>query len=239
VPSTAEALELAGKAAGKFWEQFSAVTCTESVTQARLDSSGKTTFQAQSVYDYLVMLQISGTDLLVEESRVPVKQPKGNRAEPLLVTNGFSSLLLIFHPFFQGSYEYAPPEPERLAGREVLRVRFQQARGGRSPTVLQLRRREYPLEWAGSAWLDAASGAVVRIEAGLKAPMEDIGLRVLRAEVSYAPTTFTGGEVHWLPSEARVEAQTLRRHWRNVHRFSSYKQFSVVTKDRVGSEAKP
>ena len=177
LPSTAETLARAAKAAEKFWDQFSAVTCTEAVTQARLNQHGKPSYEVESAYDYLIMLQISGADFVVEESRVPVKAARDTRTAPLLVTNGFSTLMLIFHPFFQGGYEYGNPEPERLDGRDVLRIRFQQAKGGRSPSVLKLRQREYPLEWSGSAWLDAASGAIVRIEAGLKAGMEDIGLR--------------------------------------------------------------
>lgn len=234
LPSTAETLARAAKAAEKFWDQFSAVTCTEAVTQARLNQHGKPSYEVESAYDYLIMLQISGADFVVEESRVPVKAARDTRTAPLLVTNGFSTLMLIFHPFFQGGYEYGNPEPERLDGRDVLRIRFQQAKGGRSPSVLKLRQREYPLEWSGSAWLDAASGAIVRIEAGLKAGMEDIGLKTLNAAVDYSPMHFTeDAEVHWLPVEARVEAETMRQHWRNVHRFSNYKHFSVNATEQV------
>ena len=236
VPAADDVLGRTARAVEKFWEQFSAVTCTESVLQEKLNEHGKVYFKTESAYDYLIMLQISGNDFLVEESRVPVKQAKETKNTPLLVTNGFSTLVLVFHPFFQGGYEFSRPETEQMDGHDVLRVRFQQAPRGRSPSVLKLRQREYPLAWRGSAWIDPPTGAIVKIEAELKESMEDVGLRTLHAAVRYAPVHFTeDAEAHWLPVEAAIEAETPRQHWRNVHRFTNYKYFSVKTKSQTES----
>jgi hypothetical protein len=100
---------------------------------------------------------------------------------------------------------------------------------------LRLRQREYPVEWQGTAWIEPASGSVVRVTAGLMESMEDMGLKSLTADVQYAPFEFTGEPgSHWLPSTAAIEVETPHQRWRNTHTFSNYKHFSVNVKTEVG-----
>jgi hypothetical protein len=101
--------------------------------------------------------------------------------------------------------------------------------------VLRLRQREYPVEWQGTAWIEPASGSVVRVTAGLMESMEDMGLKSLSADVRYAPFEFTGEPGnHWLPATAAIEVETPHQRWRNTHTFSNYKHFSVDVKTEVG-----
>lgn len=220
---------LLGRAAKRvelFWDQFSAITCSESVTRQKLEPKGKVLLDKTATYDYLILLQQAGDDLMVEESRVlKGKAPKeGDRA--LLTTAGFSTLQLILHPMFQSSYEF------RDAGESgpLRKLDFVHLRGHRSPSVFQLKSREYPIEWKGSVWIDSASGAIARVDASLQAPMEDIGLYALSATVEYAPVRMAGArEELWLPRKAAVEAATQRQRWKNIHQFSSYRRFGVDT----------
>ncbi len=59
----------------QFWDQFSAVTCIETVEQNKLGDDGKVLIQKSSAYDYLVLLQLSGDDLMVQESRLLKGKP--------------------------------------------------------------------------------------------------------------------------------------------------------------------
>jgi hypothetical protein len=36
-----------------------------------------------------------------------------------------------------------------------------------------------------------------------------------------------------MPNEASIEVETKRQHWRNTHRFTDYKRFSVDTAEAV------
>jgi hypothetical protein len=108
--------------------------------------------------------------------------------------------------------------------------------GARSPSVLKLRQREYPVEWQGTAWIEPASGAVVRVSAGLMTSMEDIGLKSLTADVRYSRVEFSSEQgAHWLPSTAVIEVETPHQRWRNIHSFGQYKLFSVDVKTGLGS----
>jgi len=223
-------LERTGKRVEEFWDQFSAVSCTETVSQTKLSPAGKVTIERASTFDYLVILQLTGDDLTVDESRILQGQPKKENARPLLSTAGFSTLVLIFHPYFQSSYEFSLGALEQIGGRELQEVRFEHISGRRSPSVLQLRGRDYPLEWQGSAWIDPQTGYASRIRAGLKASLSQVGLRQLSSEVRYAPVQFPGEtDAAWLPERAVIAADTEHQHWRNVHQFSRYRRFSVST----------
>src|ERR1035438_7861559 len=175
-----------------FWDELQAVNCVETVDQQKLNAAGKTMFRQQTDFDYIAILQLTGNDLIVDESRTMVRSPQHESKLPLLITNGFSTFELIFHPFYQGAYEFSQPETVQVEGKELFQIKFRHVHGARSPTVLKLRQREYPVEWQGTAWIEPASGAVVRVTAGLMESMEDMGLKSLTADVRYASFDFKG-----------------------------------------------
>lgn len=235
LPAQADLLRTAGKAVERFWEQLASVNCIETVQQEKLSPVGKPIFRQESSFDYIAILQLTGSDVVVDESRSVLHQPGKESRLPLLITNGFPTFALIFHPFYQGAFEYGAPELVTADGRELLAVKFRHVEGARSPSVLKLRQREYPVDWQGTAWIEAGSGAVVRVRAELGKSMENVGLKTLRADVRYAPVDFKEEPgAHWLPSIATIEVETPRQRWRNLHTFAGYKLFSVDVKSAVG-----
>jgi hypothetical protein len=233
-PPLPDVLLSTGRAVEDFWEKFAVVNCTETVSQQKLDKDGKVICRKDSTFDYVVLAHKEYQNLVVEESRVLLRSAGKDKNTSLLVTNGFPVLLFVFHPVFQGSFEYSQPTQDVLNGRQVLQVRFRQAHGGRSPSCLRLRGRDYPLEWMGTAWIEPQSNSVVKIAATLGSSMEDAGLQALSAEVSYAPVKFGGaGQEQWLPSVAIIQAQTPKQRWQNTHRFTDYKHFTVDTSTKT------
>jgi hypothetical protein len=215
-------------------DEFSDVKCTERVTQEKLGKNGKVEYKEDSTYDYLVILSNMGGELTLDESRVEQEQSQRKKQIPLLVTNGFAMGFLVFHPYYANSFEFRDDGDETVNGRPVHKVHFRHLRGTRSITALSLRGREYPLELEGDAWIDPASGAITRMTSAIPAGIEDLGLRLLRSEVEYAPVSFhDAGKPPWLPVTATIEVETARQHWRNTHRFSDYKRFSVSTQESV------
>ena len=229
-------LDRTGKRVEKLLDRFSEVTCTEVVSQMKLGPSGKVASQTKATFDTLIILQMTDDDISIEESRLEQgKSVKGKNTEKsLLVTNGFSVFLMVFHPSFRSSFEFELGDTNDFGGQRMQVVHFQQVRGKRSPSALQLRGRDYPLEWQGEAWVDPGTGYVARMTATLKTSLEDVGLKSLSSEVVYQPVTFVGaGETQWLPSVAMIEAVSLKQHWRNTHQFSNYRLFSVSTSTKT------
>jgi len=219
-------------------DEFSDVKCTERVTQEKLGKHGKVEFKADSTYDYLVILSNTGGELTLDESRVEQQQAPHKKQISLLVTNGFAMGFLVFHLYYANSFEFRDEGDETANGKLVRKVHFRHVRGTRSPTALSLRGREFPLELEGDAWIDPATGAITRMVSAIPVGIEDLGLHSLRSEVEYAPVSFhDAGKPPWLPVTATIEVETTRQHWRNTHRFSDYKRFSVSTQESVNESA--
>ena len=230
-------LDRLAKETEEFWDSISGVTCTESILQSKINAKGKVLAERDSKYDYLVFMQLAGGELSVEESRIERGVKKTKTGASFLTSNGFSVLTLIFHPHFQSSYEFESLGSDTLNGKRVERIGFRHIAGSRSPSVLVLKQREYPLEWIGSAWVVPDTNTILRIHVQLAAPMTELGLLEMKATVDYSPVSFTGvAQPLWLPTVATVEAATRRQRWRNVHRFTGYRRFNVETQIRTAGQ---
>jgi hypothetical protein len=229
-----ELLNSVGKEVQVFWSHFSAVSCTERVEQTKLGEKGKVLASSASSFDYIIFLNLHGEDLSVEESRVEKGETRKKKQKklPLLITSGFPTLLLIFHPYYQGSFEYELAGEEIRGGRKLIHVEFRHVPGTRSTSALQVRGRDFPLDLHGEAWVDAETNMITRITAGLLAPIEDLRLRALESDVTYAPVRFPD-QIWWLPQSATIEVQTPRQRWRNTHQFSDYKRFSIESESTI------
>jgi hypothetical protein len=223
----------------KFVEQFSEVKCTEHVSQEKFKADGKVELKEDSTYDYLVILSNATGEISLDESRLAVHETKKDEKKriSMLVSNGFATLFLVFHPYYSSGFEFTDVGEELIQGQTFHKIQFKHIPGMRSPAALALRGREYPLELAGVAWIDPKTGVIGRIEAGLANSMEDIGLKSMRSQVEFAPVPFRDTkDIYWFPAQARVEVETARQHWRNTHNFTDYKRFSVSTEEKVATK---
>jgi hypothetical protein len=233
--SLQEMLDRTSSNVSAFLDEISEVNCTEHLSQEKIGESGKSIEKRESTFDYLVLLSNAGGELNLVESRVAAntnKNPKDEKS-PLLVTNGFSMLILVFHPYYSGSFRFSLADESALESG-LTKVKFQHIPGARSPAALAVRGREYPLEISGTAWIDPATGVIQKIAAQIGTEMEDVGLRTMHCEIEYAPVSFHSAPgTYWLPANATVEVESRHQHWRNTHVFSDYKHFSVNMKEQV------
>jgi hypothetical protein len=146
----------------------------------------------------------------------------------MLITNGMSTMLVVFHPYYRDSFEFQARPEEYVDGRATVPIAFTEIPGRRTPAALALRGREYPLYLQGTAWLDKASGAVVKMDASLLHEMTDVGLRSLSIHVEYKATRLGSDAPQvMMPALAVVDVTTPRQHWRNTHFFGNYQSFST------------
>jgi hypothetical protein len=218
-----------------FLDQFSEVKCTEQVRQEKLGKDDKVELKEDSTYDYLVILTNAGGELNLSESRIPMHEAKRDRKNTsMLLSNGFATLFLVFHPYYSQAFRFHLVGEEIVAGRTLQKVSFEHVPGMKSPAALALRGREYPLELSGTAWIEPQSGSIAKIEAGIADTLQDVGLKAFSSEIVFAPLPFADSkQVYWFPTQARVEVETPRQHWRNLHQFTAYKKFSVSTEEQV------
>jgi hypothetical protein len=218
-----------------FLDQFSDVKCTEQVRQEKLGKDDKVELKEDSTYDYLVILTNAGGELNLSESRIPLREAKRDRKNTtMLLSNGFATLFLVFHPYYAEAFKFTLAGEEIVGDRVLQKVSFEHVPGMKSPAALALRGREYPLELTGTAWIDPQTGIITKIQAGIADSLQDVGLKALSSEIDFAPVAFSDSkQVYWFPTQARVEVETPRQHWRNVHQFTAYKKFTVSTEEQV------
>lgn len=231
-PQTRALLEKTGSLVDLFWKDMSSFNCTETVIQEKLGRKGKREYRQDSVFDYLAIARTEKEDLTIEELRIPRKEAAGKPIKPaLLSTNGFPTLLLVFHPLQQPNYKFWV-ESEKSDGE--WRVGFEHIVGTRSTAALMIRDRIYPLDFRGTALIDRESGAIIAITANLMAPMKSINIEDFRIETEYAPRNFASElPARWLPSKAVIELRTALQHWRNTHFYDQYKRFSVQATEKI------
>ena len=104
---------------------------------------------------------------------------------------------------------------------------------------MQLRGRNYPIPLSGTIWIEPQSGAVVKLVASMESSLSDLGLQAMRSEIHYATVNFHDPEEsYWMPVSAVIDVETLRQHWRNIHRFTGYKRFKATIQVEQ-AESKP
>jgi hypothetical protein len=229
-----ELLLRTGRTVELYWQQVASYACTEIVTQEKIGNKEKTEYRTASTYDYLAITKVDEEGLTIEELRLPIKiSSKKSKPPSLLSTNGFPTLLLIFHPRYQTNYRYEI-KPAGVENGRLLAVHFEQIPGMQSTCALVLQERIYPLVLQGTAWIDAETGTIQKMTATLVTPLKDINIKAFSAEIAYQPQRFShDSEPKWLPSAATISVDTALQHWRNIHRFSQYRRFTVESVQSV------
>lgn len=224
-----EAFLRARKTVEKFFEQSSNVVCTENVTQAVVGKNGKANYREDSVFDYQLQANTNSGSLKLLETRETRKAAFRDSTRTLLITNGFTGMLLIIHPSYETSYTFEPAGEESVDGLIYVKVNFKSVPGTSSPAALQLRGKNYPIPLSGTIWIEPQSGAVAKLVASMDSSLSDLGLQGMRSEIHYATVRFHDPEEsYWMPVSAIIDVETPRKHWRNIHRFTGYKRFRAT-----------
>jgi hypothetical protein len=224
-----EAFERARQSVDKFFEQATNVVCTENVSQGIVGRNGKVDYREDSVFDYQLQTNANSGSLKLVESRDTRKAAFRDSSRTLLITNGFTAMLLIMHPSYESSYTFATAGQESVDGVTYDKVDFKFVAGAASPAALQLRGHNYPLPLSGTIWIEPQSGAIAKLVATLDSSLSDLGLTGMRSEIHYALVRFHDpDESYWMPISAVIDVETPRQHWRNIHRFTGYKRFRAT-----------
>jgi hypothetical protein len=168
------------------------------------------------------------------EAREAHKTGHARKNVSLLISNGFATQLLVFHPYYQPSFTFDRLQDVRSGNKTWAQIHFQHLKGRPTPAALLLRGREYPISLSGTALIDPENGTIQRITSELGSSMEDLGLKSFRSDVEYASMAFPHeSKTYWLPAQATVELNTPKQHWKNTHRFNDYNLFSVSVTSEV------
>lgn len=215
----------------EFAQQLSYLRYEEDIVQQKLKGNDRIEYKQDTLYDSLIRMRIEDGQLRVEEQRLVEKGPVRPEVRPLLLTSGFSSLAMVFHPYYESSFRFSRLEDDTVAGKRFVRIHFEHIPGTPSPALYQMIFAEKPLDISGTAWIDPETGAIDRLETEVGSTMADMGLKTLRAELTYGSVALQDEpRPLWLPVSATVDLETPHQHWRNIHHFGDYRKYRVAVK---------
>jgi thioredoxin-like negative regulator of GroEL len=248
-PSGGEQLPVILKQVGanieKFFRDFSTTAALEVIRQARLDSKGMAhSVRRAEMYYVFLQKRIQGRPLLEEyrgsgDGRL---LQIGGLEDGYMVTSGFASSLIVFHPTFQLGMEYRYLGRQELNGRPVFVLGFAQ-RPGVSQGIGVFRstsRRGSAIVYVqGVAWISADQHQILRMRTDLLEPLKEVALNRQTSEIDYRPHHFTASpKTFFLPSRVTVSIEWGRRRLRNEHIFSRFWLFNVDVESEEPVERK-
>ena len=224
-----ELLARTQSAVDEFVEKFAYLRYEEDVDQQKLKGNAKVDYSRQTVFDSIMRMHFEEGRLRVDEQRLEERFPAHNDGRPLVSTDGFSTLAMIFHPYYASSFTFTRLPDDTVEGKPLSRIHFEHIPGKSSPILYQVFNADRPLELSGTAWINPSTAEIYRIEAGTGGALSDMGIKEIRAQVAYGEVNLRDEtEPQWLPMTATVDLETPRQHWRNIHRFQDYRKYRVA-----------
>lgn len=229
-----EVLEKAGKRIQEFVGNVDRFTATESLVHETVARSGNVVGTEKRKYDYVVSITEARPgylDLQEYESSgsTPADSPGG------MTTRGLPALVLIFHPYYSGTFAMKCEGLADWNGKRSWQIYFRQR--GDKPNKIRAYRigsDSYPVALKGRAWIVADSYEVLGLQTDLIYALPEIRLTAEHTAVQYGPVHFASRGIDmWLPQTAEVFTDLRGR---RVHRrmsFSNYLLFSVDDKQQI------
>ncbi len=209
-------------------------TATESLLHEDLGASGLPSRVETRRFSYLVSIEeIRPRMLNVEEYRDGSLGMENFPAS--LATKGLPTLVLVFHPYYQGNYEMRCEGLSRWHGNSAWQIHFRQ-RPDR-PAELRTYRiggNSFAIPLKGRVWISESTSQILRMEMDAIAPVPEARLRGEHIVVNYGPVRFRKRDVElWLPNDAEVFMDFRGRHMHRRHSFTNYLLFSVDEKQDI------
>lgn len=227
-----------GTAVAAFFTNFPNTISIEQIREERLGKDGKVKDSLDLKFQYLLLARAERWGLGLEEFRT---NDHGDRAMAtgleagLMLTSGFASASLMFHPAYQQGADFRYLGHQALNGRDCYLLAFAQ-----KPDKAQMIERfdtddsTVFVLFQGIAWIDAESYRIVRLRTDLLKPQTTIRLNRQTTEITYDPVQFKQvASAMWLPSAVAVTVEWKGKTFRNLHHYSDFKLFNTETKDRV------
>ncbi len=234
----ASILQKTGEGVKAFFNSFQNTASVEQIREERLAKDGKIADALDQKFQYLLLTRPEKWGLGLEEFRT---NSSGERASitgldsGLMLTSGFASASLVFHPDYQAGATFRYLGMEKLNGHECHVVAFAQL-----PAKAQMVERfntesgSVLVLFQGLAWIDAGNFKIVRLRTDLLKPQTKVRLQRQTTEISYDPVQFKQvASAVWLPSEVAVTLQWAGKTFHNEHRYSDFKLFNTQTQEKM------
>jgi hypothetical protein len=229
-----EVLQKTGEGVDAFFKNFSNTASLEQVHQERLGKDGKIKASLDQEFQYLLMANPERPGLGIEEHRSTAEgQDSSLTGKGLMLTSGFASASSIFHPANRSGADFRYLGTQMLDGHEAHVVAFaQRPKTAKMVTRFVTDSGSAMILIQGVAWIDSKALHIIRLHTFLLNPLPSVRLQKQTTEINFQQVSFNGGSTTLcLPQQVKVMVDWKGRIFRNQHRYSDFKLFSVQAKE--------
>ena len=225
-------------------KNFPNTTSLEAVRQEKLTRKGTVRDTRNEKYRYLCLASTKPLEPGFLESRQGMAGNTGlakDLAEGFMLTNGFTSAALVFHPHYRSESTFRYLGQQAVDGKKRFVVAFAQipatarltgtfqSDGGSSTTYTQ-----------GLAWIDPASFRIARLYTELLAPIPSLRVEKESTDIDFSEVHFKQSEnAWWLPRSVTVSLEWNGKVLRNRHVYSDFRLFDVEATEKIENPEEP
>jgi tetratricopeptide (TPR) repeat protein len=229
-------LKKAGEGVESFFKNFPNTVSLEQIHQERLGKDGKVARALDQDFRYLLLAPTEKWGLGIEEHRATAQGANAalhGSDQGLMLTAGFASVSLLFHPAYQDGAGFRYLGRQSLDGKDLHVIAFaQNPQRARTEERFSTDEGSALILLQGLAWIDPTNFQIVRLRTDLLAPQSKVRLQRQTTEIHFKEVSFKEvATAFWLPQEVSVTVDWRGRIYRNWHRYSDFKLFNVETKE--------
>ena len=232
-----DVLQKAGQRIQEFVKNVERFTATESLVHETIGKSGEVSRTEKRQYNYLVSVEQIRSDLFdVEEYR---SNSSSADAPGGIITRGLPALVLIFHPYYAGTFSMKCEGLANLNGKPAWQIYFRQ-RADQPNRIRSYKIGEngpsHPVALKGRAWFLADTYQIIGLQTDLIEGLPDLRLTVDHVTLEYGPVHFgSRGVDMWLPQTAELYSDLRGKRTHRRLNFTNYLLFAVDDKERISA----
>jgi tetratricopeptide (TPR) repeat protein len=237
-------LDSVGKNVAKLFASLPNISAVENVEQEKLSNKGKPGAGQKHEYRYLCLPVAERWGPVLDEYRSDAEGKQLSQPglqEGFMLTAGFLSGPLVFHPAYQGGSSFRLLGTQKLRGHTAFVIAFaQNPARSRIFGTFQDGKDFRMIHKQGLAWVDSENFQIIRLMSDLLRPVPQAKLNKINTEINFSEVTFSvASRSFWLPGSVTVTMDWNGKGLRNRHAYSDFMVFNVDSKEKLGDLKAP
>jgi hypothetical protein len=231
-------LETAGKSVAELFADLPNICSVENIRQERLNHKGSTASAQEYKYRYLLTTPANRWGPGIEEVRATSRgneTPQLGASTSYMLTSGFMSAPLVFHPDYQSGSAFRLLGRQKLMGRNTYVVAYaQDPAKARIYGAFQQGTNTSFTYSQGMAWIDAENYQIVRLVTDLLRPVPLVKLDRRTTQIDFREVYFKAqARTIWLPDTVMVTLNWNGANLRNKHAYSDFLISNVNSTQKI------
>jgi hypothetical protein len=220
-------LSAVGKNISNLFASLPNICSEEAIHQERLGRNGQARAHQEYKYRYLLLTEGERGGVGINEQRANLRGQATSLSgltEDTMLTSGFLSGSLIFHPIFQSESTFRLLGRQKVNGRNTFVIVYAQ-----NPAKSRLRgsfRQDENVRVTytqGMAWVDAENDQIIRLTSDLLSPVPQVRLKRETTDMEFSEVALKRvPQKFWLPVAVTVTVDWNGKILRNKHLYSDF-----------------